>query len=168
MKGFSYSVVETILAKEEKINIVVNNAGIAAHGPTVDISIEDVQAAFEMNTISVICICKAVLPHMASRKQGLLITIGSIAGNVPTPWSGIYSATKAATHSITQTLQMECRPFNIDVMLVMPGGVKSNFMDNYLTWFCLPEDSLYSRYLPNILARILLSQTEAMPTDNFT
>ncbi|TFY76681.1 hypothetical protein EWM64_g7333 [Hericium alpestre] len=62
---------------------------------------------------------------------------------------------------------MECRPFNIDIMLVMPSGIKSNFTDNYLTRFHLPEDSLYSRYLPNILARTLLSQTEAMPTDNF-
>ncbi|TFY75205.1 hypothetical protein EWM64_g8807 [Hericium alpestre] len=186
MKGFSYSgietlsldvnsdkdirrVVETILAKEEKIDIVVNNAGagVVAHGPTVDISIEDVQAAFETNTISIIRICKAVLPHMASHKQGLLITISSIAGNVPTPWSGIYSAIKAAVHSITQTLQMECRLFNIDVMLVMPGGVKSNFTDNYLIRFHLPEDSLYSHYLPNILARILLSQMEAMPMDEF-
>ncbi|KAA1468039.1 NAD-P-binding protein [Dentipellis sp. KUC8613] len=161
-------VVETIISEQGKIDIVVNNAGVACHGPTLEISSEDVREAFETNVFAILRTCKTVLPHMAARKQGLFVNIGSVVGNIPTPWAGIYASTKAAVHSITQTLQMECRPFNIDVMLVATGGVKSNIASNYMTKFELRPDSLYKAYLNNILGRIASSQTAgSMSTDVF-
>jgi hypothetical protein len=121
---------------------------------------------------------------MAERRSGLIINIGSVAGEMwviwiplrltveafwsSTPWSGLYSASKAALHSLTETLQMECRPFNINVMLVSPGSVKSNLVNNQTPIFKLPPNSLYMSYLPNIMGRLRYSQqNRPMPTDKF-
>ena len=86
----------------------------------------------------------------------------------PTAWSGIYCASKAAVHSLSEVMNMECRPFGIKVMLVSPGSVKSNFGQNAEARFIPSPDSLYKRYLPNIIARIYASQgTHSMPTEEF-
>jgi len=158
-------VVNTIIANESKIDIVVNNAGIGCYGPTLEISPDQVQSAFDTNVFSVLRVNRAVFPHMAARKQGMLITIGSIVAQHPLPWGGVYSATKSAVHAITNALEMECRPFNIKVMLVAPGGIRSNIAANMS--YDPPQDSLYAEYTENILARLNLSQSSPMSTDVF-
>ncbi|KAI0066439.1 NAD-P-binding protein [Artomyces pyxidatus] len=160
-------VISTIIEREGRIDIVVNNAGIAAHGPTLEVPFDIVRAAFETNVYSVLRVARAVVPHMATRKQGLLVTIGSIAGEIPVPWAGIYAASKAAVHSMTEILSMECRPFNIDVMLVSPGGVKSNIADNYIDRLTLPENTLYKDYIEGIMKRLTTSQDGGMATEVF-
>ena len=73
-----------------------------------------------------------------------------------------------AFHSMTGFLQMECRPFNIKVMLVSPGAVKSNISDNQAATFKLPPGSLYTGFIHNILERLYTSQSlRTMPTDVF-
>ena len=86
-----------------------------------------------------------------------------------TPWSGIYGSTKAATHSLSDVLYMECTPLNISVVLVATGAVRSNLAVNHTTAFAgLPETSLYKRFLPDMLARIELSQgADSMPTKDY-
>jgi short-subunit dehydrogenase len=86
----------------------------------------------------------------------------------PTPWNGVYCSSKAALHSLTEVLQMECRPFDINVMLVSPGSVKSNIATNQAATFELPPNSLYIRYLHNIMDRLYASQgLSPMDTDEF-
>jgi len=161
-------VIKTILDAEGKIDIVVNNAGVMGISPLVDLSLERVKNIFDTNTFAALRTAKAVVPFMAKRRSGLIINIGSIVAEIPTPWNGIYSASKAALHTLTEVLQMECRPFNIDVMLVSPGTVRSNIADNQAAIFKLPPDSLYTRYLHNIMERMYSSQGEqTMATDAF-
>lgn len=84
------------------------------------------------------------------------------------PWGGAYCSSKAAVHSITDTLYMECKPFNIDVVLVAPGGVKSNIAANQASTISLPPDSLYIDYVEAILQKLHSSQTNRpMPTEVF-
>lgn len=86
----------------------------------------------------------------------------------PTPWNGIYCASKAALHSVTEVLQMECKPLNVSVMLLSPGSVKSNLADNHSKIFQLPSDSLYNSYINQIVRRMHISQgPTSMPTDEF-
>jgi len=161
-------VIQTILDAEGKVDIVVNNAGISGIRPLIDLSLDQVKQTFDTNVFASLRIAKAVVPAMAKRRSGLIINIGSIVANIPTPWNGIYSASKAALHSISEVLQMECRPFNIDVMLVAPGAIKSNIAKNQQAIFKLPADSLYTDYLENILNRLHASQApNRMPTDAF-
>jgi 1-acylglycerone phosphate reductase len=86
----------------------------------------------------------------------------------PTPWNGLYSATKAAFHALSEVLAMECRPFNVDVMLVAPGAVRSNIAKNQAASFSLQADSLYGDFLENIIGRMNASQSSrSMATDEF-
>ena len=87
---------------------------------------EYARAAFNTNYFGMVHMAKAVVPHMAARRRGLVINVGSIVGDVPTPFVGHYCASKAALQSITEVLRMECKPLGVKVMLLLPGAVKSN------------------------------------------
>ncbi|KAI0784926.1 oxidoreductase [Abortiporus biennis] len=161
-------VVKHIVDVEERIDILVNNAGALCAGALVDVSLERAIAAFNVNTFGVLRTCRTVIPHMAKNKTGTIVNIGSVVGDMPTPWNSIYCAAKAATHSLTQSLWMECKPLNINVVLVAPGTVQSNIADNQRRTFSMPENSLYKSYLDNIIDRIVSSQDwSSMPTKRF-
>ncbi|QRW11908.1 short chain dehydrogenase [Ceratobasidium sp. AG-Ba] len=160
--------VKQVIEQSSRIDIVVANAGVPCHGPVLDVPIVEAQKAFDTNVFGVLRLAQAAFPHMAARKRGTFVTIGSITGVFPTPWSGIYASTKSAVHALTETLQMEANALspNIHVMLVAPGGVRSNFPKN--STFRLPETSLFKSFLPAIMARIESSQVgNSMPTAKF-
>ncbi|CAE6511514.1 unnamed protein product [Rhizoctonia solani] len=121
-----HKAVEQIVEEVGRVDIVVANAGIPCHGPVLDIPIDYAKQAVDTNVLGVLRLAQAVFPYMASRKRGTFITIGSVGGPTPTPWAGVYAATKAAAHAITETLQMEAKALSPDirVMLVLTGGVK--------------------------------------------
>ncbi|KAI9062271.1 oxidoreductase [Trametes sanguinea] len=162
-------VVKTILDREGRIDVLVNNAGVLCTGPIIDLPMEEIQRVYDANVFSVTRMCKAVIPHMASRKRGTIVNISSIQAYIPTPWAGIYASTKAAMQSLTETLYMECTPLNVSVVLVATGAVRSNLANNRLQAFGgLPENSLYTKYLPNILERTSMSQgSDSMPTAEY-
>ncbi|KAH9855734.1 oxidoreductase [Lenzites betulinus] len=162
-------VVEAVIEKEGRIDVLVNNAGVLCTGPIIDIPLDETRRAYEANVFAVISLCKAVIPHMAARKSGTIVNISSVMALMPTAWAGIYASTKAALHSLTQALYMECFPLNISVVLVTTGSVRSNIATNrFATFGGLPEGSLYTRYLPSILERISVSQgRDSLPTDQY-
>ncbi|KAK7694593.1 hypothetical protein QCA50_001779 [Cerrena zonata] len=162
-------VIKAIIDKEGKIDILVNNAGSGAPGAILDMTVDQARRAFETNTFSVLRLSRAVAPHMAKRNSGTIVTIGSIAALFPAPWGGIYSATKAATHIIMDTLWMECKPLGINITLVAPGLVKSNIAENALALLNTPEDTLYPTYIPGISKLLKAGQTASnvMPTKVF-
>ncbi|KAI0360996.1 NAD-P-binding protein [Trametes cingulata] len=174
-------VVKTIIAREGQIDVLVNNAGVGNSGPILDIPMQEIMDVYDTNVYSIIRTSKAVIPHMAARKRGTIVNIGSIAGEIPVPWGGIYASTKAAVHSLTDTLYMECKPFNISVVLIAPGGVRSNIATNQAprVHAHLPSPSpsspsssnssgLYAEYVDSILAKLYMSQGKsAMPAETF-
>jgi len=109
----------------------------------------------------VLSICSPSLPQDASSQ--VFLDYGS-----PTPWNGLYCASKAALQSISDILSMECKPFNISVLHVAPGAVRSNIAANARPRFRLADHTLYTFFLPNIIKRINASQSSnSMPTDEF-
>src|ERR1700761_6279457 len=143
----------------------------------VDITPDQAKENFDVTVLGTLRLVRAVTPHMASRKSGLVVTIGSVAGELcviylhltrnyrtntardrPTPFNGMYCASKAALHSLTETLSMELTPFNIKTLLVIPASVKSNIATNHSRVFQLPPQSLYKHYLDRIVARMYMSQ----------
>ncbi|KAF8217602.1 NAD-P-binding protein [Mycena galopus ATCC 62051] len=123
-------VVENVVEQEGRIDIIINNAGMACYGPILEVPIEEIRTIYDTNVLSILRVSRAALPHMARCKSGLIINISSIAGKIATPWAGVYCSSKAAVHSITEVLQMECRPFNIKVMLISPGGIRTSVAKN--------------------------------------
>lgn len=143
----------------------------------MDITPSNVQEVFDLNLAGPHRLVRAVFPHMVARRSGLIVNIGSIVGEIPTPWIGWYCASKAALHSMTETLRSEAAPFGIEVLLVAPAAVQSNISANQVKQrggdtgvHILPEGSLYGDFVERIVARLYLSQTpgQSMPTERFT
>ncbi|KAI1845557.1 hypothetical protein JX266_008415 [Neoarthrinium moseri] len=124
-----------------KLDILVNNAGRNHTHPALDISIPDVRATFETNVIGVMAMV-AQFGDLLIHAEGLIINIASLAAVTPYVFGSIFSATKGAIISYSRTLRQELRPFNVRVMVLMTGFVKSNTQSVRRE---LPEDSFYSR-----------------------
>ncbi|KIY51255.1 NAD(P)-binding protein [Fistulina hepatica ATCC 64428] len=163
------TVITDIVKIEGRIDIFVNNAGSMRVGPLIDVPLEEVLAIFEVNIFAALRTARLIVPIMARQKRGLIVNVGSATGDLPTPWNGIYSASKAALHNLTEVLHMECKPFNIAVMLVTPGGVRSNISTNAAkTHDKLSSESLYTAFTPNIIKRLTASQNmDPMPAEEF-
>lgn len=150
--------VDVIMSKFGQIDVVVNNAGVGITGPLAELPIHQVLKAYEINTVGALRVVQHVVPHMASRRSGRIVNIGSVVGNVATPWAGPYCASKAAVHAMTDTLRLELRPFDIDVILVIPGSVRSNFGSNASDRLRKLEWKMYKEFKDAITERATASQ----------
>ncbi|KAF7796926.1 hypothetical protein EIP86_008111 [Pleurotus ostreatoroseus] len=161
------SVVATIISIEGHIDMVINNAGILAPGPIIDYTDDQIKEVYDINVYSILRVSRAVIPHMAGRKKGTIVNMGSVAGEFPTPWTGHYDASKAAVRLMTEVLALECKPFNVKVMLVSAASVRSQIIGKHDD-YQLPQSSLYGGFLHNIRDRLEAARDkEAMQTSLF-
>ncbi|KAI9489287.1 hypothetical protein BDB00DRAFT_629441 [Zychaea mexicana] len=136
------SAVEKVIEDAGHIDILINNAGAPAVGALLDTDIDDARRCFEVNVFGLLAMCRAVAKHMARRGSGKIANVGSVLGYVSTPWDGIYGMSKAAVHSLSDTLRMELAPFGIQVTVVVPGAITSNFAKNATTTISVPKGML--------------------------
>ena len=111
-----------MLARAQRIDVLVNNAGIASAGVTEAFTAEQATAVFDTNVIGVLRTSRAVLPTMRKQHDGLIINVGSILGRVTFPFFGIYGASKFAVEALTDSLRYEVSQLGIDVTLVQPSA----------------------------------------------
>jgi NAD(P)-dependent dehydrogenase (short-subunit alcohol dehydrogenase family) len=104
------------------LDVVVNNAGIAAGGPLEAFSGEQVQALYDVNVFGPLRVDRAVLPQMRQRRSGLLIHVSSTLGRVLPGGGGLYPASKWALEGLIESLYYQVRPFDIDVVILEPGA----------------------------------------------
>lgn len=135
--------VDRILAETNRIDALINNAGIGIAGAIEDCSIDEVKTQFETNFFGTFRVCKAVLPGMRTRRSGTIINMSSIAGIVGLPYQAIYSASKFAIEGMTEGLRMEVRSFGIRVVLIEPGDFKTNFTLNRVKTRASQHESPY-------------------------
>ncbi|XWS29677.1 hypothetical protein CRYUN_Cryun24cG0050400 [Craigia yunnanensis] len=152
------SAVNTVITKYGHIDVLVNNAGIGSTGPLAELSLDAIKKAWEINTLGQLRMVQQVVPHMASRRRGIIVNVGSVVGRVPTPWAGSYCSSKAAVHAMTNTLRVELRPFGINVVLVVPGAVRSNFGSSSLERMGNRDWKLYNGFKDAIAERARASQ----------
>ena len=145
--------VKFVLSKENRIDILINNAGIGATGSIEETKIDDVKKIFEINLFGMIALTQKVLPVMRSQKSGIIINISSIAGYTGLPFRGIYSATKSAIMRISEALSSEVNQFNIRVIDVAPGDFKTNIAAGRL-YTAIDENSPYYTDYKRILQMI--------------
>jgi len=123
------AVVEEIAADWGHIDCLVNNAGYAQMGPVEDVAVEEVHAQFDVNVYGPHRLAREVLPHMREQGDGTIVNLSSIAGRVSFPGSGVYCGSKFALEAMSDALRAETSEFDVDVVLVEPGPVETNFSD---------------------------------------
>ena len=140
------------------LDYLVNNAGRNYTVPALDVDFAEVQTTFETNVFSVMRMCQSFAPLLIHAK-GTIVQIGSLAGEIPYVFGSAYNASKAALHAYSNTLRVELAPFDVNVMVVVTGGVKSNIARTHRE---LPGDSLYRPLEAEYQRRLRHSQEGAM------
>lgn len=120
-------VIDDIISEQGRIDVLWNNAGYSVMGAVEDVSLEDARRQFDVNLFGVSELTKAVLPFMRAKRSGTIIVTSSIGGKVFTPLSAWYHASKHAIEGLHDCLRMELKQFNIDVVILQPGGVATEF-----------------------------------------
>lgn len=123
------AVVERIIDEQGRIDCLVNNAGYGQLGPIEDVPVHEVERQFDANVYGPHRLVREVLPHMREREEGTIINVSSVVGRVSVPGAGVYSGSKAALESMTDALRVEADRFDVDVVLVEPGPVDSDFTE---------------------------------------
>jgi NAD(P)-dependent dehydrogenase (short-subunit alcohol dehydrogenase family) len=119
--------VQSILQKASAIDVLINNAGVAYMAVVEELRIDDLRQQMETNLIGVLRVTQAVLPHMRERRSGRILMMSSVAGLVSPPTYGAYSSSKHALEGLSNALRLELYPFNIEVILIEPGYIMTNF-----------------------------------------
>lgn len=128
--------VNTIIGKEGRIDILINNAGYGSYGAVEDVPIDEARRQFEVNIFGMARLTQLVLPGMRQQRSGRIVNISSMGGKIYTPLGAWYHATKHAMEGWSDCLRLELKPFGIDVVVVEPGGIKTPWgqiaLDNLL------------------------------------
>ena len=123
---------------------MINNAGFGIAGAIEDTTAAEALAQFETNFFGTHRVCRAILPHLRAQRAGQIINMSSLAGRIPLPFQGFYSATKFAIEAYTEALRMEVRPFGIRVSMIEPGDFATAFTANRrMTQASLPGSPYY-------------------------
>ncbi len=116
-----------IISEHGRIDVLVNNAGLGVYGAIEDVSMEDIYYQYDVNLFGLARVTKAVLPHMREKESGLIINISSVLGETYGPLAGWYLSTKHALEGWSDALRVELKEFDIDVVVVQPGAINTNF-----------------------------------------
>jgi NAD(P)-dependent dehydrogenase (short-subunit alcohol dehydrogenase family) len=126
--------IENISKENGRIDILVNNAGYDFFGSLEESSLEEIKQQFETNVFGTIRATKAVVPTMRKQGNGTIVNISSVGGRIGLiPFNTAYHASKFAIEGFTESLRQELAEFNIRIILIEPGFISSNFMDNIKT-----------------------------------
>ncbi|NJK71132.1 SDR family NAD(P)-dependent oxidoreductase [Candidatus Gracilibacteria bacterium] len=120
-------VIAQINKENQKIDVLVNNAGFGLYGAVEDIDLNDARYQFEVNLFGVAALTKAVLPIMRKQRSGTIINISSMGGKMFTPLGAWYHSTKYAMEGWSDCLRLELKQFGINVVIVEPGIIKTAF-----------------------------------------
>src|SRR5918995_3475366 len=122
--------VREVLDRSGRIDVLVNNAGIAVSGAAEESSIEQARALFETNLFGSMRVTRAVLPHMREQGSGRIINVSSVLGLLPAPFGALYASTKHALEGYSESLDHEVREYGVRVLLVEPGYTRTSFDAN--------------------------------------
>ncbi len=122
-------VVDTIVGEQGRIDVLVNNAGYAVYGAVEDTDIDDARRQFEVNLFGLGRLTQLVLPGMREQEGGRIINVSSMGGKIYTPLGAWYHASKHALEGWSDCLRLELKPFGIDVVLIEPGIIETEFAE---------------------------------------
>ena len=121
--------VEQVVAATGRLDVLVNNAGYGSYGALEDVPLDEARRQFDVNVFGAMRLTQLVLPHMRRQRSGTIVNISSMGGKIYTPLGGWYHGTKFALEGLSDCLRMEVKPFGIDVVVIEPGGIKTEWGD---------------------------------------
>jgi NAD(P)-dependent dehydrogenase (short-subunit alcohol dehydrogenase family) len=158
--------IQSITAEANRIDVLVNNAGYGLVGAFEDLSMEEIKSQYETNLFGVIRVTQAVLPIMRKQKSGIIVNISSGLGRFGIPVQSAYVSTKFAIEGLSESMAYELEPFGIRVVLVEPGFVKTNALNNMVTAKKSQDaNSPYSQLMQNMVSQIELGLETGSPPD---
>lgn len=161
--------VTAVVTEAGRIDLLVNNAGLALFWPIAEVPLERVRRVMETNVLGALAVAQAVIPHMIQAKRGHIVNVGSISGLLTTPFAGAYCASKAAMHALSESMSLELGPFGIQVTTMQPGAVRTALSDNAalafddLNW----SESPYAPIKDDILERSRTAANSTVSAEDF-
>ena len=133
--------VDGVVESTGRIDIVVNNAGIELFGAVHLVSDEEATRQLDTNVLGIVRVARAAVPHMVRQGRGAIVNVGSVAGKVGVPYSGLYAASKHAVEAITEAMHFELAQLGIRVAVVEPGQFATELNLNSAVAKSMPEGS---------------------------
>jgi NAD(P)-dependent dehydrogenase (short-subunit alcohol dehydrogenase family) len=145
------TVIQDVIHRYGRIDLLVNNAGYAAGGFTEELAVEEWRRQFETNFFGLVAVTKAVLPSMRERRSGKIVNISSISGRIGFPSMGPYVASKFAVEGFSESLRLEMLPYGVHVVLIEPGSYKTDIWSKGLGTVTINPNSPYVKEMKAIL-----------------
>jgi NAD(P)-dependent dehydrogenase (short-subunit alcohol dehydrogenase family) len=122
--------IDMISNRHGRIDVLVNNAGYDHIGAVEELSMEEIKTQFETNFFGAVRLMKAVIPIMRKQRSGIIVNLSSIGGLVGVPLNSAYVGSKFALEGFSESMKYELEGFGIKVILIEPGAIKTNFVEN--------------------------------------
>lgn len=121
------SLVEEVIERFGRIDVLVNNAGVGAVGAGEESSIDQAKEVFDVNVFGLMRMTNAVLPHMRAQRRGRVVNVSSMLGRIPAPFMAVYAATKHAVEGYAESVDHELREHGVRMLLVEPTYTRTGF-----------------------------------------
>ena len=158
--------IKTVSEKKGRIDVLVNNAGYGMWGTVEDVSINEFKEQFETNFFSIIRLIQKVAPIMRKQNSGNIVNISSVAGRIGFPVSPAYISSKFALEGLSESLRFELMPFGINVIIIEPGVIKTNFFDSMKMSEKSQQDSTYKEITDKVISGVkMMAEMGTHPKD---
>ena len=155
--------VRTIIDEKQRIDVLVNNAGWGIWGTVEDVSLEEFREQFETNFFSIVRMIQKVAPIMRKQGSGNIVNISSIAGRIGFPVSTAYISSKFALEGLSESLRFELGPFGVNVIIIEPGVIKTNFFDSMRTAKKADESDTYRDITMKVISGVKMMAEMGTP-----
>lgn len=147
-----HAAVQSTLERFGAIDVLLNNAGYGLAGPMEAVEPAQLERQFATNVFGPVYTMQACLPHFRAKRSGLIINVTSIGGRLALPFNSLYHGTKFGLEGISESLALELQPLGVQVKLVEPGGVRTDFSGRSLDFMKKPDLTAYDTSLNGALS----------------
>ena len=162
-EGSVKTAMKKILDEKQRVDVIVNNAGWGLWGCVEDVSVDEFKAQFETNFFSIIRLIQEVGPTMRKQGSGKIVNISSVAGRIGFPASPAYISSKFALEGLSESLRLEMSPFGIDVIIIEPGVIKTNFLNPVKLAKKSESDTAYSDITAKVVSGVKMMAEMGTP-----
>ena len=160
--------VDSVLQREGRLDILINNAGMHTGGSIETTRIENIRLQMDTNFMGMVNILREVLPTMRKQRNGTIINFSSIGGLMGLPFQAFYSASKFAIEGLSEALRMEIKQFNINVVVINPGDFHTSNTANRRNYLTKSDTDPYKEQFSKTLAIIEKDENGGWPPDILT